>query len=103
MVIRSLRNHFLSVPAVGGFQPGRGPVGGSATSDLRLEKEINFYPLQSWKKIVRPRVKFLQVALSQLALPQTGTFLNWHFLRTFFVPLRIRVPQLPVHPIFFKF
>ena len=42
---------------------------------LRLEKELNFYRLQNWTKIVRPRVKFLS--------PNWPLSPSWHFLQIF--------------------
>ena len=45
---------------------------------LGLKKELNFYRLQNWKKIVRRRVKFFE-PVPQLALHLTGTPPNWHF------------------------
>ena len=64
---------------------------------LMLKKELNFYRLQSWRKIVRPRVKFFE-PVPQLAFPPSGTSLNWHVpqltlpptgIFVFFVPLKI--------------
>ena len=46
-----------------------------------MKNELNFYRLQNWKKVVRPRVKFLSPNwhFPQLALPPTSTSPNWHF------------------------
>ena len=65
-----------------------------------LMKDLIFYRRQNWEKIVRPRVKFCPPTGP---CPPTGTSPNWHFPQLalfwtfFFVPLRIWVPQLPVH------
>ena len=66
---------------------------------LRLNKELNFYRLQNWKKSFVQGLNFVpQLALvPQLSFPPTGTSFNWHFFELFFVSLRIWVPQLPVH------
>ena len=82
---------------------------------FRLKKELNFYRLQNWKKSPGQGLNFVPVlALLPTCFSPNGTSPNWllpkwHFPQLaspqvafsstglFFMPLRIWVPQLPVH------
>ena len=70
---------------------------------FEVKKVLNFYRLQNWKKPSVQGLNFSSLSSNwnlspnwhfpELAPPQTSSFCKF-----FFVPLRIWVAQLPVHP-----